>query len=199
MSPANSECRKLPQFGTVGNRRLLPPQESAERGCVLSKRQRSPNSLFVAINATKLQFGPMVHPASTTVKSGHVRIRFAAALIAAFRCRRGFPNSCHGCRCGPTFQKVHSPCRRRCGSLLFAIPSAVGSIRFDSARHHRRKAKQQQKHPAGSCIHSASCFALRSSLRRKTEALRRAGSRPSGSRYLWRCCGLGHNFSIQCF
>jgi hypothetical protein len=70
---------------------------------------------------------------------------------------------------------------------------------FDSARHHRRKAIQQHKYSASSCTHSASCIALRSSLRRKTEALRRAGSGPSGFRSLDRRRGLGHIFPPRDF
>ncbi len=68
----------------------------------------------------------------------------------------------------------------------------LARCRFNSARHPLRKAIQQHKYSASSCIHSASCIALRLSLRRKTELLRSLGSRPSGCRYLCRRVLLGH-------
>ena len=68
----------------------------------------------------------------------------------------------------------------------------LARCRFNSARHPLRKAIQQHKYSASSCIHSASCIELRSSLRRKTELLPSLGSRPSGSRYLCRRVLLGH-------
>lgn len=98
--------------------------------------------------------------------------------------RRGFPNSFRGCRRGSTPQKAHSPCQRRCGSLLFAIPSAVGSDRLDRRGRPRRKtypthvvySRAIHIRVIGSAYVRPTC--------RKTEALRRAGSRPSGFRYL---------------